>query len=40
MLNQIKALLSEAQLRQQIKKATSLEEAIALSRYKVGLRYR
>ncbi len=30
MLNQIKALLSDAQLRQQIKKATSMTEAIAL----------
>ncbi|MEO1006619.1 MAG: Nif11-like leader peptide family natural product precursor [Cyanobacteria bacterium J06638_38] len=30
MLNQAKALLDDAQLRQQIKKATSLEEAIAL----------
>ncbi|MEO1006618.1 MAG: Nif11-like leader peptide family natural product precursor [Cyanobacteria bacterium J06638_38] len=30
MLNQIKALLGDAQLRQQIKEATSLEEAITL----------
>ena len=30
MLNQIKALLSDAQLRQQIKKAATMTEAIAL----------